>query len=302
MGSVKHNLSNTRLYHIWRGMLDRCYNEKNHSYHRYGGRGITCTSEWSNKEVGFQTFYDWAMSNGYQEDLTIDRINNNLGYSPDNCRWADAYTQANNKSSNIYVTREGRTQTLKQWTDELGIDYHVVQHRLGLGWSMEDALTKDKRFDGIETLTYQGRTQTIMEWAVETGMTYNTIKHRVRAGLPVDKILETPQKEHDVSPTYYKGEYHSLREWAKIFNIKFTTLSYRLNTLHMSIEEALETPVDRRNQDIYEYKGATKTLRAWAKEYGFTYACLAYRVHTKGMSIGEALETPSNRKKGNSEC
>ncbi len=89
-----HGKSRSRLYRIFYGMKDRCYNTKNAKYHLYGARGIEVCEEWKND---FQAFSSWAMANGYREDLSIDRIDNDKGYSPDNCRWATVIEQNRNR-------------------------------------------------------------------------------------------------------------------------------------------------------------------------------------------------------------
>ena len=136
---TKHGLEHTRLYGIWSDMRLRCYDEKNIAYHRYGGRGITICDEWKND---VKAFYDWATANGYKDSLTIDRIDNDGNYCPENCRWATIKEQASNRRSNILVTHNGKTQTMKEWANEVGIPYKVVWARVQkLGWSAERALT-----------------------------------------------------------------------------------------------------------------------------------------------------------------
>ena len=137
---TKHGLEHTRLYGIWSDMRLRCYDEKNIAYHRYGGRGITICDEWKND---VKAFYDWAAANGYKDSLTIDRIDNDGNYCPENCRWATVKEQASNRRSNILVTHNGKTQTMKEWAHEVGTPYKVVWARMQkLGWSAERALTE----------------------------------------------------------------------------------------------------------------------------------------------------------------
>ena len=134
----KHNLTNHRLYNTWAHIKGRCFNPNNNSYDNYGGRGITMCDEW---KKDFMNFYDWAITNGYKDDLTIDRIDVNGNYEPDNCRWVDMKVQANNKRNNFLVTIYNRTQTLSEWCDEKNLNYDKIQTRLNLGWTLEDAMT-----------------------------------------------------------------------------------------------------------------------------------------------------------------
>lgn len=136
---TKHGRSDTRLYGIWTNMKTRCYNSKSKAFKDYGARGITICAEWKND---FQAFYDWAMANGYADSLTIDRIENDKGYSPENCRWATAKEQSNNKRSNHQIVCDGEAHTISEWADITGIQYHTIKQRVNkLGWEAEKALS-----------------------------------------------------------------------------------------------------------------------------------------------------------------
>lgn len=134
----KHGQSSMRLYRIWAAMKSRCNNPHNIDFHNYGGRGIKVCQEWSES---FETFRDWADANGYSEELTIDRIDNNKNYCPENCRWADMLTQHRNQRRNVLLTFQGVTKTRAEWSEICGLGSQAIRHRLERGWSVEKALT-----------------------------------------------------------------------------------------------------------------------------------------------------------------
>ena len=122
----KHKQSGTRLYQIWQGLKGRCYNPHNARYARYGGRGIKVCAEWEND---FSAFYSWAMEHGYSDALTIERIDNDGNYDPDNCMWATAKQQARNRKSNIEIKIGNATKTLTEWCEIFQLDYGTVNMR-----------------------------------------------------------------------------------------------------------------------------------------------------------------------------
>lgn len=135
--NYKDGRKGTRLYRIYNAMKTRCYNGNFPAYKWYGGRGITICDEWKND---FKAFYDWALSNGYRDDLTIDRIDVNGNYEPKNCRWVDNYTQSNNRRNNHYINLFNETHTLKEWSDRFKISEKTVRDRLRRGWDIDKAL------------------------------------------------------------------------------------------------------------------------------------------------------------------
>ena len=136
-GIVKHNLKNSRLYREWAGMLSRCRNNNDPRYEHYGGRGIGVCKEW---EGNFVSFYDWATANGYDDRLSIDRMDVNGNYCPENCRWADLVTQANNRTNNIKFIIGSSTHTLSEWCKIFSLNYHTIWSRMKKGQDVFTAL------------------------------------------------------------------------------------------------------------------------------------------------------------------
>lgn len=141
-----HGGRNEKLYLVWMNMRRRCNDPKDVNYSNYGGRGIRICHEWEN----YAEFRKWAIASGYdpnamKSQCTLDRIDVNGNYEPENCRWADLIMQANNKRTNRTITYNGKTQSMKQWSEELGIKYSLLQKRLYAGWKFEDAISKPLR-------------------------------------------------------------------------------------------------------------------------------------------------------------
>ena len=140
----KHGKSHERIYSIWHCMIQRCENKHNTGYKNYGGRGINVCKEWKD----FRNFYNWSISSGYSNGLTIDRIDVNGNYCPENCKWATIHEQTRNKRTNTLITIGKETKCLCDWAKHYCIRVNTVCDRIKRGWSIENALTikPDKRF------------------------------------------------------------------------------------------------------------------------------------------------------------
>lgn len=149
-GKGRHNMTNTRIHHIWSSMLWRCGKSKN-----YVDVGVC--DEWKL----FENFYEWSMNNGYEENLSIDRIDPFGNYEPSNCRWVDNITQQNNKRNTVLYDINGEHHTMSEWANIYGMPYYLVKERMKYGWDIEDALTR------------KIGTQQKVRW-VETGMVFDS--------------------------------------------------------------------------------------------------------------------------------
>ena len=151
LNNVKHNKSNTRLYRIWNGMKTRCYRPCYSGYSNYGGRGISVCEEWYGD---FEVFEKWALANGYTENLTIDRIDNDGDYCPNNCRWVTRSQQNSNKRPRSYRAYkrsyiweiDGVKKSIIEWCEEYGLSRTMVEYRVNIkGMSPKEALTVPKQ-------------------------------------------------------------------------------------------------------------------------------------------------------------
>lgn len=134
--NFKHGGTYTRLYQIWHDMKERTENSNNKRWERYGGRGIKICKAWQD----FKEFEKWALTNGYNDKLTIERIDNDKGYEPENCKWETVRKQNRNKSNNVIIEHKGERKTVADWAIEKGMTYDCLRYRLKRGWSIEKAL------------------------------------------------------------------------------------------------------------------------------------------------------------------
>ncbi len=287
---LTHGDSDTRLYHIWRSMIDRCSNSNDKNYHHYGGRGISVCEEWDDYVV----FKEWALKYGYKEGLTIDRIDVDGNYEPSNCRWVDWNIQANNKRNNHYITYNNTTKSMMDWANEYNINYSTLRRRIRDGWSPEKALTTPVDSKEPITLEYNNKVQTVGEWAREVGIPYSTIINRLEDGWSVEQALTTLDDAR-LKQITYNGKTQSIKSWADELGVSPNGLYTRITTYGWSIEKALTTPFREKDMPI-EFKGEMRTLAEWAEKLSMKWCTLYSRIVRKGWSVERALTTPVRKR------
>ena len=133
-----------RLGSVWLKMIERCLNPFSKNYKDYGGRGITVCEEWKEDR---SAFIQWALDNGYKFFTSLDRIDNNKGYCPDNCRWVDKKTQNRNRRNNVYIEFRGERMCMGELAERAGLPYYRVRDRIYRGWSVERAVYDSPNFN-----------------------------------------------------------------------------------------------------------------------------------------------------------
>lgn len=168
-----HGLRNTPEYNIWNSMKQRCVNPRSSSFKRYGAVGITVCDRWKNS---FASFYQ-DMGPRPSKEHSVERIDNLLGYSPENCRWATPEEQANNTKSNLLITAHEVTQTAAQWEKDTGVPSYVIRARIhNHGWSPERAVSSPVG----KQIYYKGRYQTLAQWCRELNLEYYKVQQRIK--------------------------------------------------------------------------------------------------------------------------
>lgn len=193
--NTKHGKRSTRIYRIHHTMKGRCYDKNNPKYKNYGARGIYICDEWLG-ENGFINFYNWSMANGYKNDLTIERIDVNKNYCPENCTWIPMGEQAKNKTNNIIIEMNGKKQILSEWCKELNLKYSFVHNRIKQGWNVIDALTKPKEKTGL--YEYKGKKYKIKQLSEMSGLSPKTIKSRLDKKWSINRIMNQPFKTRTI--------------------------------------------------------------------------------------------------------
>ena len=191
----RHGMIHTRLYTTWHNMRCRCDNPRHKSYKDYGGRGITYCAEWHD----FPPFMEWALSHGYNDSLTLDRIDTNGNYEPSNCKWSTQTEQCNNRRSSVKFTFNGETLSISEWARKLHISRGTLWSRIKKHhMSIEQALTMPvgasrgkNHFEKL--ITFNGETLNQKEWAKRLGMFPTSLQRRL-ARMSVEEALTLPKK------------------------------------------------------------------------------------------------------------
>ena len=169
----RHGMTDTPEWRTWKAMLDRCTRDTHPSWKDYGGRGIKVCKRW----LKFENFY--ADMGSRPDGMTLDRIKNNRGYSPANCRWATQAEQQNNRRSNVYLTLDGETRTMQQWATHFGVSYPVVKERRASGVSGMDLFAASPRKQYGRQVEFNGKSKTITQWAKHYRVTYQEMWKRI---------------------------------------------------------------------------------------------------------------------------
>ena len=214
-----------KLHDVWSHMKQRCDNPNLRMYARYGGRGITYCNEWRD----YPAFHDWAVSNGYTEGLSIDRIDPNGNYEPSNCRWITMKEQQRNKERTIYAEINGEVRTLAEWSELYGLLYRTIHKRYERGIRGEDLLDKENELTKSALKTeINGETHTLEEWARRSGVQIRTLRKRYERGIRGEDLLD---KEKEMvrlaAKAEINGETHTLEEWARVSGVHIRTLRKR---------------------------------------------------------------------------
>ena len=289
-GKITHGQSDSPTYKSWSDMKSRCNNPRKLDYPDYGGRGIQVCDRWMN------SFSLFLADMGFRPNgTTLDRIDVNGHYQPDNCRWATQKQQQRNKRNTRNVLFRGRSRSLAEWAEGLHLPYDVLRYRLNAGWTPEEAFTKPIR-DLEDFLELDGVRKTKLQWCLEKGLTQNALLGRLSRGWSIADALNTPIniKKHERGLTF-QGVTKSKSQWARDFGLSNSVLLSRIKK-GWSIEDALNTPMAAKPEvRLITYNGLTKPATDWARSVGIKPVTLFSRLNA-GWSIEDALTKKTQKR------
>ena len=214
------------LYSRWKSIKNRCYVQSDKDYHNYGGRGIKMCDDWKNN---FWSFVEWANQSGYEKDLTIDRINVDGDYCPDNCRWVGRFFQNKNKR-NIKLYDE---LTLPDYCKLHGLCYNTMQRLRKEGLSLEESLDECRKIKERKDFNKKCEELGVRAWDV---------RQKMAKGMSFDEATHKPNSTIEIN-----GEVKTLTQWCSEYNITPSAVKYRMDH-GMSPEEAITTPKQQGNK------------------------------------------------------
>ena len=214
-----------KLRDVWSHMKQRCNNPKCRAYARYGGRGITCCDEWRE----YPAFYDWAVSNGYAEGLSLDRIDPNGNYEPSNCRWITIQEQQRNKERTIYAEVNGEVRTLAEWAELSGLLYRTIRYRYERGIRGEALIDKEnERTKAAVKVEIKGEIHTLEEWARLSGVQIRTLRKRYERGVRGEDLIDKEnERKKEAMKVEINGEVHTFKEWERVSGVLCRTMRMR---------------------------------------------------------------------------
>ncbi|PGK52211.1 hypothetical protein CN918_30950 [Priestia megaterium] len=265
-----HGLSRSKLYRAWTNMKNRCDRENDISYKNYGARGITYTKEWAQ----FIPFRDWALANGYEDGLSLERKNVNGHYEPSNCTWVQLSDQHKNKRINIFITYNGETKIQKDWAKYFNVPYsNIIRwYENGVIEEKFDELSKGIVYSKKEAafIIYKGKKKKREEWAEYFDVSLASITRWKRLGILEEKFDDLSKginlNREEVLITY-KGETKNVAGWLKHFNISKNTLMNWRNKgiVQEKFDDLTNGKGTAENKPIEIcFNGEIKTAKEWA--------------------------------------
>jgi len=272
-----------RLRTTYYNMNQRCYNPDAKGYKYYGGKGVIICEEWLENK---NNFFDWAVNNGYTDELSIDRIETEGNYEPENCRWITMTEQQSNRTNNVFLEIDGEIKTFAQWTKDTGIGYGTLIKRVKNG---EEILKKKY----LIKVKINGVIKSFRELSDESNISYDTILRRYNTGWDLEDLLKPITKE--TMHIKIKDEIHTVSEWAKISGLTSNIISSRIQ--YGWENEDLLKPMQKtgRPKKFIEINGESHTLDEWC-EIADISPMTFYKRYKKGLKGNELIKSTNKRR------